>query len=286
MSKFLDKFSKYAEWVVIVVSLLAYFGYQIMSFDGSIGTIARDPQSWIHLFFVVYLNQVILGASTNSAISYGVNCEEYKLAEELNNKIIKGYNNNSKKFRAYIKIMNDEEQKEMQDDFLFKVGDKELKDLTKKELRKYKKIKATTHDIYGFNLPLYYELARGNKITYKASVEKNKGMWKKRISKLFVGLLFGAMTVNMVFNFENVGNAFISLIIISSGLIITYFMTFIPMIYMFKYDIPKKVILKKTLFDGYKEYEERKGIVIEKETPIIELEEVATIEDTEKKEGE
>lgn len=280
MSRFLDRLNKYSSFIVLGVSLLAYFTYQVMSFDGDISTTLSDPQSYLHLLFVIYLNQVVMTASKRNANTLGLACEEFKMAEEVNNKLIKNFNNDTKKFRAYVKQIEKEELGSLQEDYLFSVGDKTLEELTKKELKRYKRLKAIKHDIYGFNLPLHYEISRGNKIKYLATIKETKlGNLGQRFSKAFSGVLFGAMTINMIFQLENVGSAFISLLVISSGLVITYLLTFMPAVFRFKVEIPNKVLLKKTLFDSYKEYKENNIIIIEEEKEVKPIEEETIIEE-------
>jgi hypothetical protein len=176
-------------------------------------------------------------------------------------------------FRNYVKSLNHHELQNLRDDFLFKVGDKEVKDLTKKELKQYNDLKPIRHDIYGFNLPLYYEMSKNGQVKYQASSKKNEGKRIKQFTKLFTGVLFAGMTVNVAFSVDNIGNAFVSLLIISVGLILTYLLTFFPQVFKYKNDLPKKVILKKTLYDSYTNFKNGTHTLkeLKDEKPIIEL---------------
>lgn len=254
MSKFIDKIYKNSVWFVIILSLIAYFAYRVMSFNGDIGTTLTDYQTYVQLLFVIFLNINMVSAALDSATNQGINCDEFDLADKLNNKLIESVNNEMTDFREYIKKLNHHELLNIQEDYLFKVGDKKVEDLTDKELKAYNNLKPLRHNIYGFNLPLYYELSKNHEIKYSASIKVNQGKRKKQIKKIFTGALFGGMTINMMFAVENVGAAFTSLLIIMVGLALTYIMTFVPQLFKFKVALPKKVILKNTLYNGYVSY--------------------------------
>jgi hypothetical protein len=157
-------------------------------------------------------------------------------------------------FRAFVKQLNENELKTIQDDYLFSIGDKKLDDLTPKQRRAYDRLKPIQHNVYGFNLPLYYEMTRSGKVKYQASIKRNQGKLWIKINRGFSGLLFGAMTVNMIVSFENIGSALTSLMVILVGLGLTFIMISMPQMFKLRYSIPQKVVLKKTLYDSYIEY--------------------------------
>lgn len=254
MTKFMDGLYKYFTWIIIVLSMLAYFAYQILDFEGDIGKTIYDWQTWVHVLFVIYLNVMMVSGAYDSGTSTGISTEEFNLADKLNNQIITSVNNEMNDFREYVKRLNHHELQSLRDDYLFKVGDKKPEELTKKEKKHYLALKPLRHDIYGFNLPLYYEMSKSGQVKYQSSIKKNQGKIGKQIGKVFTGLLFAGMTVNVAFAIQNVGAAFISLMIIGVGLILTYLLTFFPQVFKFKNDLPKKVILKKTLYDSYIDY--------------------------------
>jgi len=254
MTKFMDGLYKYFTWIVLALSMLAYFAYQILEFQGSIEKALLDWRTWLHVAFIIYLNITVVSGAFDSGTYTGIGSQEFNLADQLNNKIITSVNNEMGDFRDYVKRLNHHELQNLRDDYLFKVGDKEVKDLTKKELKEYNNLKPIRHDIYGFNLPLYYEMSKNGQVKYQASIKKNEGKKFKQFSKIFTGILFAGMTVNVAFSVDNVGDAFVSLLVISVGLLLTYLLTFFPQVFKFKNDLPKKVILKKTLYDSYVNY--------------------------------
>lgn len=254
MTKFMDKLYKNYVWVIITLSLVAYFTYRIMSFQGTLENALQDHNTWINLLFVVWINVNMVSGAYDSGTNNGLRSEEFDLADKLNNKIIISCNNEMKNFREYIKLLNKHELVTIQEDYLFKVGDKKLEDLTENERKEYDKLRPVRHNIYGFNLPLYYDITKNGEVTYRASVKKNEGKRKKQFKKIFTGILFGAMTVNMAFSVTNFSSAFTSLLIIMAGLSITFVMVYFPQMFKFRYEIPKKVILKNTLWDGFVEY--------------------------------
>jgi hypothetical protein len=254
MAKFMDKMYKNYVWIVIALSLIIYLAYRVMSFDGTLQVTVEDPQTWIQLLFVVWLNVNMVSGAYDNATSAGLQSEEFELADELNNKIVQSVNNEMKDFRSYVKALNEHELVSVREDYLFKVGDKTVDELTEEEKKEYDELKPVRHNIYGFNLPLYYDITKSGEIGYKASIKKDEGKRRKQIRKVFTGVLFGAMTINMVFALDNIGSAFTSLLIIMGGLAITFLMTYFPQLFKFKYEIPKKVVLKNTLYKSYISY--------------------------------
>ena len=253
MNKFLDNIYKYFVWIILLFSIIGYFAYRVLQFEGEIKTALLNWQSWINVLFIIMLNLITQEGCWNSGISYGLESVEFSLANELNDKIIIKINNEMDEFRMYVKELNKRELSLVQEDFLFSVGDKKVEELTEEEKKKYNNLKPLQHDIFGFNLPLYYEQSKKGKVSYKATYEKNKGKLKARLAKTLFGLLFAAMTINMVLYAEGLANALLSILIISVGLCLTAITSFIPRAFELKYELPKKVLLKKTLFDSYLE---------------------------------
>lgn len=250
----MDKLYKSASWIVMISLLTGYFAYKVLEPSGSIQQTVNDWRSWLHIIFVVFVNNTMVSSAFDSATSYGIRSDEFTMADKLNNKIITSVNNEMADFREYAKRLNEHELQSIRDDFLFSLGDKKVSELTKKERKAYDKLKPLQHNIYGFNLPLYYETTKNGKIEYRASMKKNQGKNRKKISKSITGIMFGAMTVNVTFSANNVGDALVSVLIIAVGLIVTFLIIFFPQAFKFKYDMPQKVILKNTFYEGYIEH--------------------------------
>jgi hypothetical protein len=265
-SKLLDNLYKNLTWLIVLMSIIGYLAYRTFQMEGDIQSVANDPNTWLNIAFVIWLNLNVQSGAINSGITAGVDSEEFKAADEVNNKIIKSVNNEMVEFRKYVKTLNYNEMIRVQENFLYKYGVDDVSKLNKKQLRKFKKLKPIRHDISGFNLPLYYELTKNGEIKYESSFNKNKGMLRKRAGKVLTGILFGALSVNIAFNIDGLGEAMMSVIVISTNLIITYLLSFMPPMFRLKFVIPKGVILKHTLYSGYIEY--KKGTHILKEIPM------------------
>ena len=265
-SKLLDNLYKNLTWLIVLMSIIGYLAYRTFRMEGDIQSVANDPNTWLNIAFVIWLNLNVQSGAINSGITAGVDSEEFKAADEVNNKIIKSVNNEMVEFRKYVKTLNYNEMIRAQENFLYKYGVDDVSKLNKKQLRKFKRLKPIRHDISGFNLPLYYELTKNGEIKYESSFNKNKGIWRKRASKVLTGILFGALSVSIVFNIDGLGEAMMSVIVISTNLIITYLLSFMPPMFRLKFVIPKGVILKHTLYSGYIEY--KKGTHILKEIPM------------------
>ena len=265
-SKLLDNLYKNLTWLIVLMSIIGYLAYRTFRMQGDIQSVANDPNTWLNIAFVIWLNLNVQSGAINNGITAGVDSEEFKAADEVNNKIIKSVNNEMVEFRKYVKTLNYNEMIRAQENFLYKYGVDDVSELNKKQLRKFKRLKPIRHDISGFNLPLYYELTKNGEIKYESSFNKNKGMLRKRAGKVLTGILFGALSVNIAFNIDGLGEAMMSVIVISTNLIITYLLSFMPPMFRLKFVIPKGVILKHTLYSGYIEY--KKGTHILKEIPM------------------
>lgn len=259
-SKLLDKLYKYAVWLVVAASILAYLAYRTIQFEGDIQSVVTSADTWINIAFSVWLHLNILQGATDSAVTSGLNSPEFQTADTLNNKIIRVINNEMQPFREYVRALNDNERAKLEEDFLFKYGATKFEELTEKQKKRFKNLKPIIHDIYGYNLPLYYELTKHGKLSYKADYVKGKGLWGRRIGKVFTATLFGTITVNIAFNVNGFGEALISVVIMSMGMLITFLMSFMQPYFKLRYEVPKKVILKANLYNGYVDY--KKGTVV------------------------
>lgn len=254
-NKVLDKLYKYFIWIIVAASIIAYLAYRTIRFDGDIESVARSADTWINIAFSIWLHLNIMQGANDNAITAGLQSLEFQKSDELNNKIIRVINNEMKPFRDYVKILNYNERAKLEEDFFFKNGVESYDDLTEKQKKQFKKLKPIIHDIYGYNLPLYYELTKSGKLSYEANYIKGKGMWKKRLSKVITAILFGALTINIVFNIGGIGEAIVSVIIMAMGMLITFLMAFMQPYFKLRYEIPKNVILKATLYNGYVDYQ-------------------------------
>ncbi len=251
MTKWMDVVYRNSIWILISILLIGYFFYRTMSFTGSIEEVLRDWRTWVHMAFVIFLQITMVSGAYDFGNNIGLTSEEFELADKLNNKIVTSVNNEMGDFRKYIKKLNEHELQSIREDYLFSIGDKTVYDLTKKEQKAYDKLKPIQHNIYGFNLPLYYEMTRNGKIEYKAAIRKNEGKMSKQVQRMFIGVIFGAMTINVMFAWANVWDAFVSVLVIASGLLATFILIFFPQVWKFKFELPKKVMLKNTLYNSY-----------------------------------
>lgn len=286
-NKLLDKLYRNLTWLIVLMSIIGYLAYRTFQMDGNIESVLTDPNTWLNMGFVIWLNLNVQSGAINSGISAGVDSEEFKAADEINNKIIKSVNNEMAEFRKYVKTLNYNERIRLEEDLLYKYGVDDKSELNRKQLREFNKLKPIRHDIGGFSLPLYYELTKNGEINYASSFNKNKGIWTRRLGKVLSGVLFGAISVNIAFNVSGLGEAMMSVIVISAGLIITYLASFMPPMFRLKFAIPKGVILKHTLYSSYIDW--RNGTHKLKDIPIVEevkvVEEKPIVEVEEKKEG-
>lgn len=262
MTKYMDQLQRFGQWIVLGAMMLAYFAYLILTPSVSIQQTLMDWQTWVHTAFVISLNVGMVSISYDTATVHGTSLEEFIEANKLNNKIITTYNNNKDAFREYVKSLNTHERLTLQEDFLYAIGNKSFEEMTWRQKWRFRRLKPIYHDIFGYNLPLYYEATKDGRVDYKASIAQNEGKRKRQLTKGFMGIIFSAMTVNMTVTFDNIGSALFSLFIIAAGLLITFVMIYVPHLNRFKRTLPNKVLAKATLLNGFLKYIKGEMILI------------------------
>lgn len=257
-SRLLDKLYRYFVWIIVVVSIVGYLLYRTIQFNGDLESVVTSVDTWVNIVFSIWLHLNILQGAIDGAVSSGLQSPEFVKADELNNKIIRIIQNKMPEFRHYVKKLNENERAKLEEDFFFKCGVETYAELTAKQKKQFAKLKPIIHDIYGYNLPLYYELTKDGKLSYKAEYVKNKGMWGKRVSKILSAVLFGVITINISINVSGMGEAMISVGIMAMGMVINFMMAFIQPYFKLRYEIPKSVVLKATLYNGFSDFENGK----------------------------
>lgn len=252
MNNFIEKAMKFSAWIILAVSLIAYFAYQVLDFNTGIQAIIGDWRSYVHMAFVMFVSIHMINGSNDSAITNGMKTDEYRMAEELDSKLIVEFNNNTQEIREYVKLLNKHELQSIRDDFLYKYGDLTYDELPAKLKAKYDKLKPVVHNVYGFNVPLNYDVKKGKTINY--SVKTGGKLILKKITKVLSSVLFGIMSIDMIVNFNNVGSAMVSVLIIASGLLLTFVTTYIPVYNKYVDKIPNEVLMKNTFMTGFREH--------------------------------
>ena len=51
MNKFSDGVNKYFVWIILLLSIIGYFAYRVLRFEGEIETTLKDWQSWVNVLF-------------------------------------------------------------------------------------------------------------------------------------------------------------------------------------------------------------------------------------------
>ena len=260
--KGIDKLYNSISYIVLGGFILAYFIFYALSFEKPILDIFTDYKSILHLVFVVVVNVMTVNLAFDKGLEIALNNDEFKKADVRNNEIIKYINNNFDSAISYIEMLNNAERNAVDKDFMFSIGKTSLDNLTRKEMKQYKKIKPKQYTTRGMNLPLYYEHEKGNKQSFDASFKVGGNKTTRLTKKAFTGFLFGFMTVEVVFVFNNLGQAISSTIILASGMVTTYLLNFyIPIMKLTK-ETPKKVDNKETFYLGLKDFINNKKVSI------------------------
>lgn len=254
MKKAMNVISNYSSWLILGLSLIVYFAFQILTFDIPIIELVSDWKSILNILLTTTLHAMAVPTAKDSALSNGIETKAFKEANKKNNDFIPEFNKNKKEFRFYVKELNRSELETVRDNFLYSVGDKEIDELTDKERKEYNKLRGLVHNITDINLPLLYTKQKGNNMNYDSSVDPNKEKKKGVVGKVFKGLLFGAMTIQPMVNYGNFKNAFTSMVILGGGLAITFIMNYLPLFNKLTKTIPMVVDSKISLYNGFKKW--------------------------------
>lgn len=254
-----DKLYQASGYIVIGGLLLAYFIFQAMIFKMPLVEMFNDFKSWIHTLFTIFTQSVTVSVGYDKGLAVALESEEFKKADERNNIVIKYINNHQTETIDYIQMLNDSSRGIVVQDFLLSVGKLTLEDLTKKEQKELSKIKPVKHSSEGLNTPIYYAKTKGNTISYSATYS-NESKTQAQTKKILFGGLFAFMTIAPQFIMGNIGNAVWSTIILSAGVLITYFLNFNEPIIKLTKVIPKRVDNKYAFYEGLKEWIESNRI--------------------------
>ena len=136
-NKLLDKLYRNLTWLIVLMSIIGYLAYRTFQMDGDIQSVASNPNTWLNIAFVIWLNLNVQNGAINSGISAGIDSEEFRVADEVNNKIIKSVNNEMVEFRKYVKTLNYNERIRLEEDLLYKCGVDSKEELNKKQWWKF-----------------------------------------------------------------------------------------------------------------------------------------------------
>lgn len=257
----IDKIQEYSRYMIAVSILVAYFVFQSLLIGQSIVDMLSDFKGVIHLIFSIFA-QVFLGTiGYDDGLTKALVDERFIEANTANEEYIKYFNEHFDDLFDYTDYLTENEKKTVVKDFLRGVGKRSVDDLTKKELRQFKKLKPKKHSTKGANLPLYYKHQSGDTITYDASFHADKYKLIRTIRKIAFGMLGGLMTIEVIFMWNNVGQALASTFILLAMMVISYLMQF-----LFPYNrltkiVPQEVKSKKILYDGLKTFQKKERSV-------------------------
>lgn len=279
-----DKIYKHYSWIIVGLGLVGFFLYQVMTFEGGLGSIVRDFKTYVMIAYTIGLNLVVISNAVDKSLADSFDSESYKTSEQINDIIIKDIRNNRDDFYNYIKSLNAHEKRITQEDYLMSKG-KLVDDLTAKELKEFNKLKPRFYNVSGFTLPIFFEEKRNKEVSYNdATVStgsfKKKGFFKKSLN----GILLGAMSISITFSFQRVGDAFIQVGIIGAGLIMSYINYYARPKHFLTNVIPNMIKSKYTLYLSFKDYQKGKlelkeELVVEKVEEVVKEEVVEVIKE-------
>lgn len=250
LDKFIEKWSSLiALSLILIIQFLFLSG---MFGEISLSSLFKDFYTILHLTFTVAANIITTIIATDAGIEVGIISDEFKKSNEANNKLNLKIQPLRREFTTYIRKTNQEIIEETKENFLMDRGYLSEDELTPKELKEYKKLKFTTYDVDNVTSPLYVEDGKkGRKIKVGVTFDANEHKRKGKLKKAFMGVITGSMTINLVFGLKSVREAFLNLLIVVAGILITYIMYRTPVVHIFKRRLPNQVEIKFTLWQGF-----------------------------------
>ena len=244
-----EKIYKNIHWIILSVSLVAYLFLKTLQADGNIQLLLRDWRTYIDIIFSVYITFITISIGSDKGLADGLESDLFKKANEANNEIIKPAKNQIKELIKYVTRLI-EEKELVQTEFLGALG-KNYEELTRRERRKYHKLKYIKYSINGFTLPVYVEFNnKNNVVDTNVAYNHNLGKSQKMLFKTIQAVIVSTVVVGVKFAFENLGDAFFSLLVIGAGAMVSMlFALYRPYIYLTKSS--SKSRCKTDIWDGF-----------------------------------
>lgn len=258
-----DKIYSSIGYIVMAGFLVAYFFFQASTFEKPVLEILKDIRSIAHIIFVTVANVVSVSIAMDKGLEKALENENFKQADQRNNEYIQYFNKHYEKVIEYIDTLNELERKNAEKEYLLSIGKRSVDELDEAEWKGLNKLKPKRYSTKGITLPLYYEQVKGNLHTFDTSYSLSGNKAIRASKKALMGLLFGIMTVDIAFNWQNLGQALTSTLILGAGMLSTYFVNYNAPILTLTKKIPKRVDNKETFYKMVKEYIERGKIVNE-----------------------
>lgn len=276
----LEKFINYLSKIMMVGFVFANFILQSIITETPMFELLKDVRSILYIVFSLIAQLISADTGIEDAINKGLETESFKEADETNNEIITYINNNFDETLNYISYVNDNERKLLEKNFLLAKGVNHFDKLSEKDLKEYNKLKPKIHSGKDINLPLYVEFDDGKIVSYATSLNAKRDKKKVMKSKVVMGLIFGLLSIDVLFRFSNISSALSSTIILSVGMLVAYGSNFILFFNKLSIKLPKQVKNKKVFYDGMLDYIKKNGGVAKKHDEKVILQLPAEYEDT------
>lgn len=250
--------ARFSSFLIIGVSMVLYTMFSILRVDGSLASFIVDPSNvlWLvlNVSITIVLHQIVISTAVDNATSFGLETEEFKLADKLNGELIKKVGSEFESFVEFVKNLNEYERRTLFLSYIQGLGKKEKSDLSVVELKELSKLKPAIHDIQNFLRPCYVQLTKNGKISYDASYIENKRKLMTRINKVVSSLLFATITLGpALFSYGDFGSAMLNATITIIALLLTFITIFVPVYCRLKFKIPKIVYNKGVLVEMFEE---------------------------------
>ena len=261
----LDKVDKYINYIILAALVIVYFLLQTIIFDKPILELLTDYKSILHLVFTIFSNVIVISIAHDHGLEKALTNDEFIQSNKDNNTYITYFVNNYELLIEFVDKTNETRLKEAQKNFLLNIGKKDISELNRRELRKYKRIKPITYSTKGITLPLYFKTPKGNVINYDVSYDPNGNKKTATLKKVVLGLLSGFMTINVAVSFGNVGDAITATIMLVGLFSVNYFFNYRKPIFRLTKQAPKKVGNKAIFYETFKTYIEKNTLPIPKQ---------------------
>ena len=156
----LDKIDKYINYIILAALVIVYFLLQTIIFEKPILELLTDYKSILHLVFTIFSNVIVISIAHDHGLEKALTNDAFIQSNKDNNTYITYFVNNYELLIEFVDKTNETRLKGSKRLFI-KHWEKDISELNRRELRKYKRIKPITYSTKRITLPLYFKTPKG-----------------------------------------------------------------------------------------------------------------------------
>lgn len=249
----LEKLYEVGKYAILVLIVILSFFIQAIRMDKPIIEYFYDWQNIVYSILNAFAGIAAMIMGSTTGIDYSLAHPDFIEAEKKNKEAVKYFNDNSEKVLKVIYEKNKMEKKLVQQDFLLSRGVTKEEELSKRDLKKFKKLKHDKYTTKGLTNSLYYTGSRGRTKNFDASYNDGNTFFKS-VRKVIKTLILPTVSINTAIRFTNIGDALKSSIILAITMAAIFLFEYITKVSVLLKVVPKKAAAKYDFYEEVKNY--------------------------------